>query len=129
MAAISPALPVSVRTVAPWASSSAMLRPEAEGRAYTPLADGPLSSFRAPGSPLTCDHVPTSSRSVSGSSPAGPSSATAEVTPAARRWAVTVRHVVPAGDAHSTRTGSRLPSTPVRNGCGKEPTTAGTSSV
>ena len=49
--------------------------------------------------------------------------------PNAMSLSATVEQAFASGSAHSTRTGSRLPSLPWRNGSGYEPTTARTSGV
>ncbi len=128
VAAIRPAPAVSVAVVSPLAPSSVSVWPFDAKRAYTPLARGPLSMLVTLGSPCTAVHCPTTTCSASGSAPL-PIAATAAGTPSARNRSITVRHGALCAAAHSTRTGSRLPSVPFRNGSGNEPTTAGTSSV
>ncbi len=85
VAAIRPAPPASVCAGPPCSSSSVSVVPDAEKRAYTPLARGPSRSSRTSEAPAMSRHVPTATRSVSDSPAPLPSAATAAGTCCARR--------------------------------------------
>ena len=93
----------------------------------TPLVCGPASSRRAPRRVRTSAQRPTTTRSTSSPGTARAARGASDFTPASsRRFCDLVARASSASPAQTSFTGNRLPSSPVLNGSGNEPTTAGT---
>ena len=95
------------------------------GCANTPLAPGPRSSRRTTLSCRTSDQRPTTTRRTSSPPDCSITERETESTPDLVSRVVTSSHERSASPAQTSLTGKRLPSRPVANGSGKEPTTAG----
>ena len=94
-------------------------------RANTPLVCGPSSSSGAPRTMRAAGQRATTRR-VTVSVPGAPSDDPEVDTPTRFRRSLAASQAAASSSSHSTRTGRRLPCSPLRNGSGNAPTMAGT---
>ena len=117
VAAIRPLQHCCASTGRPSSPSSSSASPSSVKRANTPLASGPSSISASAWTSLTADQLPTTTR-ITFSVPLAPSEEPVAATPRSRSRSLTVSHASESASSHSTRTGRRLPSIPLRNGSG-----------